>query len=153
KSGFCWLKTAAVAAAALMLLGGGMMTVSFIANRSLVATAGEQLQQAAAKNLPPAARLQALSGLQRTLARLEYRAQHGVPWYSRSGLSQNGALRAALLPRYGEMALPLLRDAAAAHLSRQLRAFVQLPPDSPRRSALAGAAYDQLKLYLMLARP
>jgi type VI secretion system protein ImpL len=153
KSGFCWLKTAAVAAAALMLLGGGMMTVSFIANRSLVATAGEQLQQAAAKNLPPAARLQALSGLQRTLARLEYRAQHGVPWYSRGGLSQNGALRAALLPRYGEMALPLLRDAAAAHLSRQLRAFVQLPPDSPRRSALAGAAYDQLKLYLMLARP
>lgn len=63
--------------------------------------------------------------------------QHGVPWYARGGLSQNDALLAALFPRYGESALPLLRDAAAEHLTQQLHAFVQLPPDSPLRERMA----------------
>ncbi|WP_460196106.1 ImcF-related family protein [Klebsiella variicola] len=60
---------------------------------------------------------------------------------------------AALFPRYGERAQPLLRDAAARHLEEQLTAFVQLPPDSPLREKMTKTAYDQLKLYLMLARP
>ncbi|MDP1276681.1 ImcF-related family protein, partial [Klebsiella pneumoniae] len=88
-----------------------------------------------------------LSELQKTLARLEYRSQHGAPWYLRAGLSQNDDLLAALLPRYGESALPLLRDATARHLEGQLNAFVQLPPDSPLREKRAKTAYDQLKLY------
>ncbi len=117
-----------VAAAMLLALWGGWMALSFITNREQVAVA-------------------------QTLARLQYRAAHGVPWYERAGLSQNEALLSALLARYGESAQPLLRDAAALHLQKHLSAFTQLPPDSPLREEMAKPAYDWLKLWLMLARP
>jgi type VI protein secretion system component VasK len=113
----------------------------------------EQVQQASAEKQPLAVRLHALSALQKTLSQLEYRSQHGAPWYLRAGLSQNDDLLAALFPRYGERAQPLLRDAAAHHLEEQLTAFVQLPPDSPLREKMTKTAYGQLKQYLMLTRP
>lgn len=153
KPGFTWRQGMSVAAAALMLLWGASMLVSFIANRHLLATAQEQVQRSSEEKQTLAARLHALSELQKTLSRLEYRSQHGAPWYARGGLNQNDSLLAALFPRYGDMAQPLLRDAVAAHLQQQLNAFVQLPPDSPLRERMAKIAYDQLKLYLMLARP
>lgn len=153
KQGVNWMLGMSVAAAALMLLWAASMTVSFIANRHLVATAQQQVQQASAGKQPLAVRLHALSALQKTFSKLEYRSQHGAPWYARAGLSQNDDLLAALFPRYGERAQPLLRDAAARHLEEQLTAFVQLPPDSPLREKMTKTAYDQLKLYLMLARP
>ena len=118
-----------------------------------VAIAQQQVQQASAGKQPLAVRLHALSALQKTLSQLEYRSQHGAPWYLRAGLSQNDDLLAALFPRYGEMAQPLLRDAAAHHLEEQLTAFVQLPPDSPLREKMTKTAYGQLKQYLMLTRP
>ncbi len=136
-----------------MALWGISMAVSFVANRDLVTTAQEQVQQSVSEKQPLSKRLHALSELQKTLARLQYRAQHGVPWYVRGGLSQNDALLAALFPRYSESALPLLRDAAAEHLTQQLQAFVQLPPDSPLRERMAKSVYDRLRLYLMLSRP
>ncbi|HFR4613426.1 TPA: ImcF-related family protein [Klebsiella pneumoniae] len=153
KQGVNWMRGMSVAAAALMLLWAASMTVSFIANRHLVAIAQQQVQQASAGKQPLAVRLHALSALQKTLSQLEYRSQHGAPWYLRAGLSQNDDLLAALFPRYGEMAQPLLRDAAAHHLEEQLTAFVQLPPDSPLREKMTKTAYGQLKQYLMLTRP
>ena len=105
-----------VATAALMLFWAATLLVSFIANRELVTTAQQQVQQASAGKQPLAVRLHALSALQKTLSQLEYRSQHGAPWYLRAGLSQNDDLLAALFPRYGERAQPLLRDAAAHHL-------------------------------------
>ncbi|MEX9251385.1 ImcF-related family protein [Pseudenterobacter timonensis] len=146
-------QAAGVTAVTLMMLWGVSMVVSFIANRHLVATAQVQVQQAAAEKQPLVTRLHALAEMQKTLSRLDYRTQHGVPWYADGGLSRNDELLAALFPRYGELALPLLRDAAAKHLQQQLYAFVQLPPESPLRERMAKTAYDQLKLYLMLARP
>lgn len=130
KQGVNWMRGMSVAAAALMLLWAASMTVSFIANRHLVAIAQEQVRLASAEKQPLAVRLHALSALQKTLSQLEYRSQHGAPWYLRAGLSQNDDLLAALFPHYGERAQPLLRDAAAHHLEEQLTAFVQLPPDS-----------------------
>ncbi|VAF67976.1 ImcF domain-containing protein [Enterobacter hormaechei] len=153
KPGISWTQMAGVSVAALMVLWVVSMAVSFVANRHLVATAQEQVQQSVAEKQPLSTRLHALSELQKTLARLQYRGQHGVPWYARGGLSQNDALLAALFPRYGESALPLLRDAAAEHLAKQLHAFVQLPPDSPLRERMAKPVYDRLRLYLMLSRP
>lgn len=153
KPGISAGQVAGVTIAVLMALWGVSMVVSFISNRSLVASAQEQVHQASADNQPLAARLQALSELQKTLSRLQYRAEHGAPWYARGGLSQNDDLLAALLPRYGENAIPLLRDAAAVHLQQQLNAYVQLPPDSPLREKMTKTAWEQLKLYLMLARP
>ncbi|HBW5536130.1 TPA: type VI secretion protein VasK [Klebsiella aerogenes] len=153
KTGYSLAKIMTVISAVLMLLWGGAMFVSFAANRHLLVTAQEQVQRAAAQKQPLAERLHALAAVQKTLAQLTYRKAHGAPWYARAGLSQNDDLLAALYPRYGVMALPLVRDAAAEHLQQQLQAFVQLPPESPLRERLAKTAYNQLKLYLMLARP
>ncbi len=153
KQGVNWMRGMSVATAALMLFWAATLLVSFIANRELVTTAQQQVQQASAGKQPLAVRLHALSALQKTLSQLEYRSQHGAPWYRRAGLSQNDDLLAALFPRYGERAQPLLRDAAAHHLEEQLTAFVQLPPDSPLREKMTKTAYGQLKQYLMLTRP
>ncbi|MDW4574956.1 ImcF-related family protein [Atlantibacter hermannii] len=153
KTGFSWIKALVAAAATLMLLWGAMMAISFTANRSLLATAQQQVQLVSAEKQPLATRLHALSELQKTLSRLQYQTEHGAPWYSRFGLNQNDDLLAALLPRYGENAIPLLRDAAAVHLQQQLNVYVQLPPDSPLREKMTKTAWEQLKLYLMLARP
>ncbi|MEE9952750.1 type VI secretion protein VasK [Enterobacter quasihormaechei] len=153
RPGISWQQIAVVTAFALMSLWGASMIGSFFANRHLVATAQEQMQLAATEKQSLSARLLALAELQKTLSLLDYRSQHGAPWYARLGLSQNDDLLEAIFPRYGELALPLLRDAAAKHLQQHLYAFVQLPPESPLRERMAKIAYDQLKLYLMLARP
>ncbi|EKY3195764.1 ImcF-related family protein [Cronobacter turicensis] len=139
--------------ALLMTLWGVWMLVSYISNRNLISYAQEQASLTVQQNQPLAARLSSLSELQKTLERLQYRSEQRVPWYNRAGLSHNNELLAALWPRYRDSALPLLRDAAAGHLQQQLTAFEQLPPDSPQRETRAKASYDQLKLYLMLARP
>nr|WP_320337988.1 ImcF-related family protein [Citrobacter werkmanii] len=141
-----------VGVALLVLWGIGMM-VSFVANRSLVSGIREQVEHVSTSKQSLSVRLHSLTELQKTLSRLQYRAQHGVPWYARAGLSLNNELLAALWPRYSENVLPLLRDAAAEHLHQELQDFVQLPPDSPLREKRTKAAYDRLKLYLMLSRP
>ncbi|MGC6031491.1 ImcF-related family protein [Enterobacter kobei] len=143
----------AVSAAVLMALCCTVLVVSFMANRTLVSSTQQQVKAALDTHRALTNRLEALTALQKTLARLEYREAHGAPWYLHAGLNQNNALLNATFPRYAQSALPLLRDAAAEHLRSQLQAFVQLPPDSPKRARLAQASYNQLKLWLMLNRP
>lgn len=153
RRGIPW-HTVMVSVVVSMMVGWAVwMGIAYVANRSLVSNAQEQVRQTLDTRQPEAGRLQALSALQKTVSRLQYREVHGAPWYLHAGMNQNAALLAAVLPRYAQGALPLLRDAAAGHLQQQLEGFVQLPPDSPQRSRMAKAAYDQLKLYLMLAYP
>lgn len=78
KIGFPWRRAVSASTAALMLLWAASMTVSFIANRHLVAIAQEQVRLASAEKQPLAVRLHALSALQKTLSQLEYRSQHGA---------------------------------------------------------------------------
>ena len=151
--GIAWRSMLATAVAGAMVLWGVGMGMSFLVNRDAIITAGLQVARAADAAQPVVVRLEAQLGLQQTLDTLQYRQQRHVPWYSRFGLSQNGALLAALWPRYAASALPLLRDSAARHLEQQLTTLTQLPPDDPARNSLIKPAYDQLKLYLMLARP
>lgn len=153
KPGIPWRRVMAFVAALTMVSWAAWMGIAYGNNRSQVAGANAQARLAAQKNQPLEQRLHALSELQKTLARLQYRAEHGVPWYVQAGLSQNDALLLALWPRYQDSALPLLRDAAADHLQTQLNAFNALPPDSPLREQMAKTTWEQLKLYLMLARP
>src|SRR5690606_30135017 len=47
----------------------------------------------------------------------------------------------------------LIRNAAAQALKQKLNILANLPPRSPQRTTLAKAGYDQLKAYLMMARP
>lgn len=153
KPGIPWRRVLASAAALTMVIWAVWMSIAYVTNRSQIAGANAQTSLAARENQPLEQRLHALSELQKTLARLQYRAEHGVPWYEQAGLSQNDALLAALWPRYQDSAQPLLRDAAADHLQKQVSAFNALPPGSPLREQMAKKTYDQLKLYLMLARP
>ncbi len=153
KPGIPWRKVFASVVALAMVGWALWMSIAYVTNRSQIDGANAQAALAARQNQPLEQRLHALSELQKTLARLQYRAEHGVPWYELAGLSQNNALLAALWPRYQDNALPLLRDAAADHLQKQVSSFNALPPGSPLREQMAKTTYDQLKLYLMLARP
>ncbi|HGL4548768.1 TPA: ImcF-related family protein [Klebsiella aerogenes] len=153
KPGIPWRKAMTSVVALAMVGWAAWMSIAYVTNRSQIYGANAQVALAARQNQPLAQRLHALSELQKTLARLQYRSEHGVPWYEQAGLSQNNALLAALWPRYQDSALPLLRDASANHLQRQINSFNALPPDSPLREQMAKTTYDQLKLYLMLARP
>lgn len=153
KPGIRSSKALASITALMMVCWVAWMGFSYITNRNQIQDANVQATLAARQNMPLEQRLHALSELQKTLARLQYFAEHGVPWYQQAGLSQNDALLAALWPRYQASAQPLLRDAAAGYLQTQLNAFNALPAGSPLREQRAKATYDQLKLYLMLTRP
>ncbi len=146
-------RAAAWGTAGLGALCAAWMVVSFINNRSTINQSLTQAVRASEPQLTLPDRLLALSELQKTMARLKYRAEKGVPWYNRAGLSRNDELLSALWPRYAQNALPLLRNAAAVQLESQLKHFVQLPPESSLREKMSKAMYDKLKLYLMLARP
>ncbi|WAM43256.1 ImcF-related family protein [Edwardsiella piscicida] len=153
KPGMPWRNLFASVIALAMVGWAAWMSIAYVTNRSQIDGANAQAELAARQNQPLPQRLYVLLELQKTLARLQYRAEHGVPWYEQAGLSQNDALLAALWPRYQDSALPLLRDTAADHLQKQLNIFNALPPSSPLREQRAKTTYGQLRLYLMLARP
>ncbi len=134
-----------------MLWGAGLL-LSFVSNRVQIAQVQTSLA-ALQKTGSGDEQLGALNDLVRELARLDYRAEHNVPWYQRFGLNQNQALLEAMWPRYVEANNRLIRDPAAANLQRQLNALTSLPPGSEKRAEQATSAYEQLKAYLMMARP
>ncbi|MFJ3487344.1 ImcF-related family protein, partial [Pseudomonas sp. NPDC090202] len=145
-------RIAYVAMISLAALWGAGLLLSFVSNRAQVL----EIQSHLAAVQPDGNQQQqvfALHELMRELGRLDHRAKNGEPWYLRFGLSQNQATMDALWPRYVEANQRLMRDPAAANLQRHLAALVALPPDSPERNERAPAAYEQLKAYLMMARP
>ncbi|MFP3518667.1 ImcF-related family protein [Pseudomonas sp. SIMBA_077] len=136
----------------LAALWGAGLLLSFFSNRAQIA----QVQTSLATLQQPEQgdqQLKALNELMRELARLDYRAVHGVPWYQRFGLNQNPELLKTLWPRYVEANNQLMRDPAAKHLQQQLGALIKLAPGSAERASRARDAYDSLKAYLMMARP
>lgn len=136
----------------LAVLWGTGLLLSFVSNRAQVAhvqTTLTALQQSGSRD----EQLSAFNELMRELARLDYSASQGAPWYQRFGLNHTQALLDALWPRYVEANNRLIRDPAAVNLQRQLNAFIRLPPSSEQRAEQAQAAYEQLKAYLMMARP
>ncbi|WP_318189640.1 ImcF-related family protein, partial [Pseudomonas fluorescens] len=136
----------------LALVWGAGLLLSFATNRVHIAQVQSSLaslEQAGQGD----AQLLALNDLMRELARLDYRAEHGAPWYQRFGLNQNQNLLEKVQPIYVEANQRLMRDPAAANLQAKLNALIKLPPGSPERAQRAREAYDQLKAYLMLARP
>ncbi len=150
--GWTWLRGLRIAALCLGGLCALAFLLSFASNRSQIATVESAL---ATINTPgdADAQLKALHELTREMARLDYRREHGEPWYLRFGLSQNDALLAVLWPRYTEANNRLLRDVATQHLEQQLTELADLPADSPERASRAEEAHAQLKAYLMMARP
>ena len=136
----------------LALVWGAGLLLSFISNRVQIAQVQSSL---AALQQPGNAdeQLRAFNDLVRELGRLDYRAEQGEPWYLRFGLSQNQHLLDVMWPRYVEANNSVLRDLTTARLQRQLNALIRSPAGSPQRADRAQGAYEQLKAYLMLARP
>jgi type VI secretion system protein ImpL len=141
-----------VALLCLAALWGAGLLLSFTSNRVLIA----QVQTSLAAVQPSGGgdeQLRAFNDLVRELGRLDYRAAAGAPWYQRFGLNQNQRLLEVVWPRYADANNRLIRDPAAASLQRQLQALISLPPGSEQRAERARGAYEQLKAYLMMARP
>ncbi|WP_146043521.1 hypothetical protein, partial [Pectobacterium odoriferum] len=59
----------------------------------------------------------------------------------------------AMLPWYGVASNRLIRDPANEALQQKISRLANLPPASPLRGELAKTGYDQLKAWLMMARP
>ncbi|WP_447748217.1 ImcF-related family protein [Pseudomonas nicosulfuronedens] len=151
-SGWTWLRGVYVATMGIVGVCFLALLVSFSSNRAQIATVDAALATIGQPGNPDA-QLSALNELTREIARLDYRREHGVPWYQRFGLSQNDALLASLWPRYAQANNRLMRDVAAQHLEAQLTDLAALPADSPERASRAEGAHAQLKAYLMMARP
>ncbi|WP_448144395.1 ImcF-related family protein [Pseudomonas silesiensis] len=136
----------------LALVWGAGMLLSFATQRVQIAQVQTSLV-ALEQSQTGDAQLLALNDLMRELARLDYRAEHGAPWYQGFGLNQNQNLLETVQPIYVEANQRLLRDPAVANLQAKLTALIKLPPGSAERAHRAREAYDQLKAYLMLAHP
>lgn len=130
KQGVNWMRGMSVAAAALMLLWAASMTVSFIANRHLVAIAQEQVRLASAEKQPLAVRLHALSALQKTLSQLEYRSQH-----ARRGTSALASVRTMTCWRRCSRATERGRSRCCAMRRRIIWKSSSPPSCSCRRTA------------------
>lgn len=153
RTGFPWRKTARWCLAALLLAWGAGMLVSFYANRNLINEGAEFAKLANDPQQPLPERLRSQQGLQQVIAKLQYRELAGVPWYSRLGLSQNALLLQSLWPFYQSSNNLLVRDEVAKHLQQQLQKLLAMPPETPQRIQQGKMAYNQLKAYLMMARP
>ena len=136
----------------LALVGIAGTAASFVSNRAQIVQV-QSLLTALQASSTQEEQLLALNELARELGRLDHRVVHGAPWHQRFGLNHNGTLLELLWPRYAEANNRLIRDPAAARLREQLNALVRLAPGSPERAERTRDAYDQLKAYLMMARP
>lgn len=151
--GMPWQRTLGVTLLTLVVLWGAGSLLSFIINRQHIVTATERAQQLANHPVVSDEQLVALQVLLNDLARLQRQQAHGAPWYQRFGLDHSAQLFAALMPWYTQANNRLIRDAAVQALTQQLTALTNLPPRSPQRARRAKVGYDQLKAYLMMARP
>ena len=153
RAGMPWERTLYQALLLVFGLTCAGVLFSWCVNRDEITDAQQRAATARDEHQNTDKRLIALDELQRDMERLQYRSEHGVPWYSRFGQSQNDALLARLWPEYARSALPLLRDATATKLHDTLTAWNALPADSDRRAKLSRDAYNWLKAWLMLNRP
>ncbi|MBN3722845.1 ImcF-related family protein [Burkholderia sp. Ac-20379] len=130
-----------------------LLVVSGLGNRALVNEAEATAAQALATAPGTPLALRAQLALQNEIETLEYRRQHGAPWYLRAGLSRNGDLLDTLWRPYQIVASRDLRQPLAQALERQLGSLSQVRADEQQSHAARQRAYNRLKAYLMLVMP
>ncbi|HCU0768860.1 TPA: type VI secretion protein VasK, partial [Klebsiella michiganensis] len=153
RAGMPWQRTPGVTLLTLIALWGAGSVVSFAVNRHHIVSAAARAQQLVNHPAVNDPQLMALQALRNDIGRLQTQQANGAPWYQRFGLDHNAPLSAALMPWYGQASNRLIRDAAMQALTQKLTVLANLPPRSPQRATSAKAGYDQLKAYLMMARP
>ncbi len=151
--GMAWERTLAWTLMAVIGVWGAGTLLSFAVNRSQIVSVAQQAHALVEHPAVSDDQLTALHTLRNDAGRLRDRIQNGAPWYQRFGLDHNRQLLGAMLPWYGMANNRLIRDPANAALTRKLSALAGSAPNSDQRTQLAKAGYDQLKAWLMMARP
>ncbi|MCG1031673.1 hypothetical protein J5S76_06735 [Bacillus amyloliquefaciens] len=151
--GMAWEQTLAWTLMAIIGVWGAGTLLSFAVNRQQIVSVAGQAHYLVAHPSVSDDQLTALHTLRNDAGRLKHHIQDGAPWYQRFGLDHNQQLLDAMLPWYGVANNRLIRDPANAALRQKLSALVNTPPNSDQRAQLAKPGYDQLKAWLMMARP
>lgn len=129
------------------------MTISFVGNHQLIQDARASADAAFAAAPRGPAALRAQLALQQRIETLEYRRQHGVPWYLRAGLSRNDDLLDALWQPYRAAADRNLQRPVVQDLEATLTDLAQVRTDALQGRDAQRHGYNALKTYLMLANP
>lgn len=148
-----WEQTFAWILMAVIGIWGAGMLLSFILNYSQISSVASKAHDLVEHPSVSDYQLTTLHDLRNDAGRLQNHIQKGTPWYQRFGLDHNQQLLNALLPWYGLANNRLIRDPANAALTQKLNALANSEPNSDRRAQLAKPGYDQLKAWLMMARP
>ncbi|SAL80552.1 ImcF domain-containing protein [Caballeronia peredens] len=151
--GFYWPNALAMLVMATTIAWCVALIVSFIGNRSVMTDAQVTANAALATKPGTASALRTQLALQSQIDKLEYRQQHGAPWYLRVGLNRNDQILAALWPSYANVAARNLRDPAARQLEATLTQLAQSRADALPNTDEQQRDYNALKTYLMLAQP
>ncbi|NIH91185.1 type VI secretion system protein ImpL [Enterobacter asburiae] len=151
--GVAWEQTLAWTLMAIIGVWGAGTLLSFAVNRQHIVSVAEQAHALVEHSSVSDYQLTALHELRNDAGRLLHNVQEGTPWYQRFGLDHNQQLLNAMLPWYGVANNRLIRDPANAVLTQKLTALINSAPNSDQRAQLAKPGYDQLKAWLMMARP
>lgn len=151
--GMAWERGLACGLLAIFGLWAAGLLLSFALNYSQIASVAGKARDLVAHPSVSDYQLTALHALRNEAGRLVHDGQKGAPWYRRFGLDHHQQLLNAVLPWYGVANHRLIRDPANAALQQALSALVNSAPNSDQRARLAKPGYDQLKAWLMMARP
>ncbi|MEN5020177.1 ImcF-related family protein [Pantoea agglomerans] len=151
--GMAWEQTLAWTLMAIIGIWGAGTLLSFVVNRLQIVSVAEQAHALVEHPSVSDYQLTALQTLRNDAGRLQHSIHEGAPWYQRFGLDHNQQLLDALLPWYGVANNRLIRDPANEALTQKLSALASSAPNSDQRAQLAKPGYDQLKAWLMMARP
>ena len=151
--GMAWEQTLAWTLMAIVGIWGAGTLLSFAVNRSQIVSVAQQARALVKHPSLSDHQLTALHTLRNDAGRLQNHIQQGTPWYQRFGLDHSQQLLNAMLPWYGVANNLLIRDPANAALTQKLSKLANSAPNSGQRAQLAKPGYDQLKAWLMMARP
>ncbi|TKI02467.1 ImcF-related family protein [Martelella alba] len=151
--GMAWEQTLAWTLMTVIGVWGAGILLSFAVNRLQIVSVAGQAHALVEHPSVSDHQLTALHTLRNDAGRLKHRIQEGAPWYQRFGLNHNQQLFDAMLPWYGVANNRLIRDPANQALTQKLNALANSAPNSDQRAQLAKPGYEQLKAWLMMARP
>ncbi|CAG4893504.1 ImcF-related family protein [Paraburkholderia gardini] len=153
RTGLYWPDALAWCVLAGAIAWSVMLAISVTGNRALVRHAETTAAAALAATPGTPQALRAQLALQQEISTLEYRREHGTPWYLRAGLSCNDELLDALWSPYQTVAARNLQQPAVQALEGQLVQLSQVRADQQQSHDAQQQAYNHLKAYLMLATP
>lgn len=151
--GMAWEQTLAWILMIIIGVWGGGTLLSFSLNYGQISSVATKARNLVDHPSVSDYQLTTLHELRNDAGRLQHHIQNGAPLYQRFGLDHSQQLLSTLLPWYGVANNRLIRDSANAALTEKLTALINSMPNSDRRAQLAKPGYDQLKAWMMMARP